>query len=294
MRRQDAQTRTPQSASTLGSVRYRATLVLIASALLAAGCVDSPDRTATADPSPPVSDSTIEDSPVLRLVPDLQRNPPLRQDGSAAIDITAPNINRGTLGSTPGWDGQPAVRFPPYSSGDYPRAVVVVHDASEDGQDLNPGERSFLISVDVAVNGHAGRNEYDNGDNVVQRGLATDPAQYKIEIDNRYPRCTVKGDEGAVSVKADLPVTPFTWYRLTCRRPELGGLLLTVSELSNSGSGESWEYVGTGQTGNVTLEQGIALSIGGKVNISGLLVPRSTDQFNGSLMYPTLVIEDGP
>jgi hypothetical protein len=33
----------------------------------------------------------------------------------------------------------------------------------------------------------------DNGDNLVQRGLSGDPAQYKLQLDGRVPACRVQG-----------------------------------------------------------------------------------------------------
>lgn len=201
----------------------------------------------------------------------------------AVIDVVAGAGGEVTASRTPG--GRSALRFPKFSDSESgPAAMVRVRPAGSDW--MNPGLDPFEFGVDVKLDADSSGTIRDNGDNVVQRGLFEDGAQFKLQIDKRVPSCVVTGDGGTVIVKErDLELSSDAWYRLTCER-RAESLKLTAFELSFAQDGEATPghpvvAEESGTIGRVEFLPTVPMSIGGKIYDGGP-APR-TDQFNGLL-----------
>lgn len=181
-----------------------------------------------------------------------------------------------------------AFDFPAFqATGPYPRAVLVARNPGSDDR-LSPGAADFAYGADLRLDQVSEGRDEDNGDNVVQRGLATDAAMFKLEVDERRPGCTVKGADGALSVFHPDLVEPGRWYRVRCQRAS-EGITIHVAELPLRGETSDPGRTKRGPTGEVTMsEAGVPLSVGGKVASDGTVVASASDQFNGLIANPFL------
>jgi len=157
------------------------------------------------------------------------------------------------------------------------RAVVTV--TSRDNTDpLSPGTDDFTFGAEFWLNYESDGVSLDNGNNLVQRGLYADPAQYKVQVDHDHVSCRVAGSDGAVVAKSAVVVDPHTWYRTTCAR---SGDRLQLTVLDEA-AGTLTRTTVSGPIGSVDPgAASVPLAIGGKVTSSGTLVIGSSDQFNG-------------
>jgi hypothetical protein len=173
--------------------------------------------------------------------------------------------------------GTGGVRFPAYRDRNAPLAMLRVVDRQ--GTDtLTPGTARFRFGAEFALDRVSQGNPADNGNNLVQRGLANGRMQYKLEVDGNRPLCRVKGDAGAVTVRSTRSVTPGVWYRAFCNRNGNKVRLKVV----RIGDGASWSYVSTGRTGRLRpASRSVPLSVGGKLKDGGRIAVSSADQFNG-------------
>jgi hypothetical protein len=214
--------------------------------------------------------------------------------GSAALGITVVRDDGGAL-----TDGNPrvhpvrdrAIRYPRHTSEvNAPHAVVQVVDRRGD-DDLNPGSRAFRFGADFVldkVSEDAGAGGRDNGDNLLQRGLFGQRAQYKVQLDHRVPSCRVKGSLGAVSVSSSVRrVRPGVWYRVRCVR--VGSQLsIVLTAWSSSGQAKTRDSA-TGPIGAVSPRPSVPVSIGGKLAKRGV-IDDASDQFNGRIDNVTVRI----
>jgi len=139
---------------------------------------------------------------------------------------------------------------------------------------LSPGEEDFTFGAEVLAD--PGVDE--DGDNIVQRGLADDLGQYKLELDGDRYACTVLGTEGRVTASLETSLTRSVWYGVSCTR-DGDTLRLTVRQL---GAPESWTAVSTGPIGSVvTASAATPMSIGGKLTPMGEIAAWQPDQFHG-------------
>ena len=199
--------------------------------------------------------------------------------GDADLSIDIVSANGGTLRSLD-QRGQ-SIRTPDFvPSNNEPRAVLRVRSIGDGGDALDPGEAPFVFGADFALDRVSDGTSVDNGDNLVQRGLASDPAQYKLELDNRRPTCRIRGESGDIRVASSVQAQPGAWYRVRCVRLP-GSVTLVVTDLD---TGQEMVTVENGRTGSMTPESPrIPLSVGGKLNSDGSLVESATDQFNGAI-----------
>jgi hypothetical protein len=211
----------------------------------------------------------------------------LANSGSARLHIEVTAANGGTLtrGQSRAGGSSGAGRTPRHdASADAPRAVIAVVD--EHGRDnLNPSTSNFTFGADVRLdklseNDSAG--SFDNGDNLVQRGLFDSDSQYKIQLDHDRATCRVRGADGAVSVSSRQPIKPATWYRVRCSR-SLSAVSIAITWWDRDGVPTTVSNSATGETGNLRPDsRSVPLSIGGKLSPDGALVA-STDQLNGRI-----------
>lgn len=236
------------------------------------------------------------DSPPTLLLAPSQGEAVARQLGTAAVRISEATTQDGRITIGPGPDGNLSFRFPRFTtSSTYPRAVLRVTPRNAD--DLDPGTEPFAWGADFDIDRLSSANTgVDNGDNLVQRGLSSEPAIYKAELDHDRPACTVEGTEGKVIVRSDRLIQPGIWYRMRCIR-DGDKLTLTLRSLA-AGTGTSVDLNGysksaTGKIGSVRmLHPGVPVSIGGKLAVDGGIINSATDQFNGWIAEPMIEIGD--
>ena len=202
-------------------------------------------------------------------------------DGDTTVAVSVASLSGGSVKVVTGPDSAlpRAVQFPSYvSSGTYPRAVVRLTPQSGDA--LSPGSSAFEYGAVFRLNATSSGRSIDNGNNLFQRGLYADRAQFKLQIDHGYPSCQVKGSAGRVYARSSIKVTPDVWYHATCSRV---GSRVTVGVTRYGGSATTVSKVVGGSTGTLTFGSSVRASIGGKLTSSGAVVASSTDQFNGAV-----------
>ncbi len=165
-----------------------------------------------------------------------------------------------------------------------PRAVVAVTSATYTDV-LTPGAGWFRIGADLRLDATSYGTAYDNGNNVLQRGLATDAAQFKLQVDTRRPSCRVKGDLATLQVGSSRRLKPATWYRVSCVRQlwkKGDHLLLTVAPIRKNGTLGPVTTNGSRvrPLGALSFDLTTPLSVGGKL-APDLSVVSASDQFNG-------------
>lgn len=235
-------------------------------------------------------------TPTILLGLDAQASPSERvtQLGVAKVRIGEAELDNGSFDIVDGRDDEPALDFPEFSADDddYPRAVVTVSNAG-DADQLSPGTRNFMWGADFRLDKLSQGLGVDNGDNVVQRGLSSDPAYFKAEVDKDRAACTVYGTEGRLIIRASEQLTTGRWYRIRCERTA-DELAVYVTEFDPDGGSRQYASRIKGSVGDVTaVAPTTPLTIGGKVGRDGGLLASATDQFNGLVMNPLLDIEGG-
>ncbi|MFT4220198.1 MAG: hypothetical protein QM611_06740 [Microbacterium sp.] len=211
---------------------------------------------------------------------------PLQVEPVGTAKVTEQSVFGGSLSlvdSYPG--GGVAAEFPEFSEGNEEPGVGLV---ASPGDKLlpEPSNAEFGFGADVRLRSVESSDD-DNGDNIIQRGLAADPAQFKLQIDHGVPSCSVTGDAGRRLVKGEL-LEEGIWYRLACVRAT-GALKLTVSAV---GEDELKEYEVKGSTGRVDFVDATPLAIGRKATGAGEIVIKQPDQFNGTLDSVWVGIDD--
>jgi hypothetical protein len=189
--------------------------------------------------------------------------------------------------------GRPVLRFPPFSDGLRPeRAVVLVTSEHEDPDPMSPGRADFNFGSDFALDAVSEGTAVDDGNNLMQRGLASDSSQFKIDIDRGRPSCRVQGSEGVAVVTIQDTVDPGQWYHVRCFRTRTSVRIdlwvLPGDESSVPISSSTVEA----STGDLRWRAGVPLSIGGKVSADGQVLRSATDQFNGWVGRPRVEIMD--
>lgn len=188
----------------------------------------------------------------------------------------------------------PVLRFPIFTASPAPgRAIVRVTPAASAQTDpLAPGTEDFAFGARFSLDAESQGTEVNGGNNLVQRGLASDQSQYKIDVDNLRPLCRVQGSDGLAEARSSRDITPEVWHRVTCTRQ--GGVVeLTVEEEK----GETYAVLETvsveAPTGDLSWQRReTPLSIGGKLAANGEVIASATDQFNGQVADVVLQIED--
>ncbi len=204
-----------------------------------------------------------------------------RVTGDTSVDIAVARHSGGSTKVVAGPDGAAprAVQFPAYvKSGTYPRAVIRVTPTS--GAALSPGASDFEFGAVFRLDATSTGRSVDNGNNLFQRGLYSDPAQFKLQLDGGRPSCLVRGSAGRVFVKSATRVTANKWYRVTCSRV---GTLVSVQVAPYGSNATPARAVASGRSGTLTFPSSQPAAVGGKITPSGAVVSGSTDQFNGAV-----------
>jgi hypothetical protein len=217
-------------------------------------------------------------------------NTSLLNSGTVATTITVVTGGGGKLGSVLGArNSGRAARFPRFSGdADGPKVGVAVQDL--DGpHGLNPLSARLEFGADVVLDRGATTMEGsgDDGNNILQRGLGYQPAQFKLEFDTDRPTCSVRGSLGTITARSPVPVAAGVRLRLRCVRPAgANRVTLTVTRLNANGTPVTWRSTTSskGTIGSVdfTSAPAMPLSVGSKLDDRLAVVQTDTnDQFNG-------------
>jgi hypothetical protein len=275
--------------STRQRTRVRASIGALLLATVVTGCgaqepVTLDNGLPTMTPSP--SGMVLPKDPVVLLEAERGRSE-IEQEGSADVTISVVDLSDGVVDVADGRGGGTALDFPAYKGNQsvYPRAVVSVSNAGEQDQ-MDPGMRDFSWGADFNIDKLSAGEGVDNGDNLVQRGLSSQPTLFKAEIDHDRAACTVRGDAGELIVRARERITPGWWYRVRCERT-MSALGVYVTEYAPDGLISTYAREVTGPIGDVTFaDPTTPLSVGGKIGSDLELLNKATDQFNGLVMNP--------
>ena len=201
----------------------------------------------------------------------------IQGEGSAAAEVSLLGLGKQKAAFGKGRQGSIALRMPAYSgtAGGSFSALRI-----EPEEWLSPGLSDFTFGADIKLDALSNGTAIDNGDNVMQRGLYADAAQYKIQVDKHHASCVVRGADGAVVVKSKALLNPSKWYRLTCHRSDKT-VKLMVQDLDSIQQPEATEK--TGPIGSLDMIGSEPLSVGAKIGDDGEIIGSSTDQFNGWL-----------
>jgi len=203
--------------------------------------------------------------------------------GSAVVRVWVSAVQGGRVRSGAGPFGSVAV-FP--SRGEEGAAALVVVPV-DDPDPLAPGPGGFVLGADVRLDegvgdpeAEAAAAEHDNGENLVQRGLYSHPAQYKLQLDHGTASCVVRGDAGETKVSLPERLRAETWYRLRC---VLAGDELSLQARDVHGVEPDQDVTVPAGVGTVAFPAGLPLAVGAKVGPDGQVPASSTDQLNGSV-----------
>lgn len=170
-----------------------------------------------------------------------------------------------------------AIQFPAFSDAEEEPGVGLV--AMGRAEELpNPGTAAFGFGADVYFDVIGAASDADNGDNVLQRGLASDPTQYKLQVDDGVPSCSVTGADDRLMIKGEA-LDATRWYRLACHL-DAEGLQLVVTALDDQTVAE---FAAPGAVGAVEFPEDIPIAIGRKAATGGIGIKKQPDQFNGTL-----------
>jgi hypothetical protein len=250
----------------------------------------APDR--AADPAPDSAPPAPLWSDVVRFDFDSNQNPLTKAQGAAStrVDVDLVRSNGGDVVFGPSYDGaDQALNFPGFAGfATGPRAVVAVAPR-QPTDELSPGKAAFAFGADIRLVDPNEGSEFDNGNNIIQRGLFDTQAQFKLQIDKAVASCRVEGDAGSLTVKSSVKLDTGSWYGLRCERLLITGqeevelLRITVTAFSDGTvKGESVQDTKEGQIGGLVMKAGVPLSIGGKLD-RFQRIEEYSDQFNGGL-----------
>lgn len=259
-----------------------------------------PQATASSPPSAPGPTSIAPSLDSMRAVfrMDFDGDDSMESLPPGELIATEHTRNGGSLervDSHPG--GGRALRFPAFAPDlESPRAGIIVLPGA--AQLPNPGGADFSFGADVksddpwsdpAPNEATASNSSptpsdpgseigDNGDNVIQRGLASEPTQFKLQTDTGRPSCAVTGSGGSLEVKG-AHLEQGIWYRLRCDLTSSVLRLTVIDLISNTET----SYEATGSVGDVDFAPDTPIAIGHKVTPEGNLFRSQPDQFNGTM-----------
>lgn len=239
--------------------------------LVASDATASPGRAVSVPLSLTFDDGTAAEGSVVTTS---------RNSGSAAVRIDVVTRSGGTARRADGMDSPWAVRLPAYTGSSDPARAVLRIRATGTSDPLSPRTRDFAFGVDFRLDATSTGLTVDNGDNLVQRGLYGDAAQFKLEVDGGHVACRVKGAAGSVYVRSTLAVRRGVWYRTICTRNS-GSLVVHVASVTSSGPGAYIRTARSGTAGDVNMTDAVPMSVGGKLSANGSMVLAATDQFNG-------------
>ena len=211
----------------------------------------------------------------VRVVLDMDAGRAAISMSTVPVSVNVISSNAGSVKYVASRKGQGlAASFPEFGSGKH--AVLAVSSRDGAGDPLSPADRDFSFGADFKTTAKG----YLDGDNLIQRGLADDEGQYKLEIDERRPVCRMQGSSSLAIVKAGEQVRPGVWYSAVCSRTSKG-VTLAVKRFDNGGSWTTSKNEHPGRI--VTAQSTTPLTIGGKVTPQLKIAGWEPDTFNGQV-----------
>jgi hypothetical protein len=213
---------------------------------------------------------------------------------------TAPTTQRvvssrgGVAQAVPSFPGSGnAVDFPAFDgSRTGPRVAIAVTNAGT-GDGLAPTTLPFSFGADVRRDAVNSGTNYDDGNNVLQRGLCCNESQYKLQVDDDEVSCRIRGQRGAVTVTSPASLLAGEAYRLSCSRTvgtTQDTVTLVVTPIAADGTlGAPVTTTARRAVGRLSFATGTPLSIGAKLN-PNRTISSSSDQFNGVIDNAWLAI----
>lgn len=206
--------------------------------------------------------------------------------GSADVDVAVLTARGGTIvARQSAATGSIAADFPAYDGTQGgPRAVLSITNPGSADR-LEPGTARFTFGADVKLDAVNDGGDYDDGNNVVQRGRFTDTSQFKLQIDAGKASCRVAGAKGAVRTFSSAAISTGTWYRLSCARQVLDTgdrLVVKVTPIAQDGTlGATVTTTSSvAPIGRLKFADQTPLSVGGKLD-NKATIAASADQLNG-------------
>jgi hypothetical protein len=232
--------------------------------------------------------AAVEGAPLVQINYDsLADGSPPANSGSLDATVKVSTAGGGAIQAGPDSDGAASGDYPAWDgTSPFQRAAVTVL-SNEAGDPLSPGTRDFEFGASFSLDSKSAGGGQDNGDNLIQRGLYGDKAQYKIQVDSGHVSCRVKGSGGASMVRSSIAVTRNAWYSTSCARD---GDRLVLKVQRPDGTTETKSVVL--KAGSVTMKSSsIRLSVGAKVGAGGSVIAGGADQFNGLIDDAYVTIE---
>jgi hypothetical protein len=280
--------------------RALAAVAVLATALLSCAC-GAQSLTGPGSSTPrPSSDGQVDPerwTPVLDLSFDAASLDGGRlsvpNKGRLDVDIDVQDANGGAVRLVRGPGAGSSLRFPALSAASSPtRAILTVlpDEGAGNTDSLNPRGLAFTFGAEFELDPISEGSAEDDGNNLLQRGLGVDPAQYKLQVDHGLVSCRVAGDEGELVVRSQTPVQPGQWYDASCTRR--GNHVSLRVQQRGSKDADADVTRGTGPTGSVSSPPTVPLSVGGKAAYDGSAVVHNSDQFNGVVHSVFLAVGD--
>lgn len=269
--------------------RRRAAALVAAVAACAAGplLLVSPGATPSAAAAPPLAATAAGRELVLDLdaATGGGEGTPVPTAGTVATTAEIRTRAAGAATAVRHRGAGSALRLPAFDAvadrATVPVAVLAVTPTGTRG--LDPGAGDFVFGASVRVDKTSTGTTVDNGDNVVQRGLVSSPAQMKLQVDGRVPACRVKGADGTVLVTANSRLRAGRWFDLSCRR---AGDTVTLVQRGVGADGVvvRRQWTRRGATGSLSaLGRDVPLTVGGKTDATGAPLAAGADPLNGSV-----------
>jgi laminin G domain protein len=255
---------------------------------LATACAASGRTYVAEEPPAPTSTNLVQLDFEDRAAPVGEIVPSVENTGKGRLYAEIVTHAGGRILRAEGSGSGYALRFPGLEGGLDPPAAMLLLRSQDTDDFLSPGSADFAFGADVLLDEESEDAPTDNGNNVVQRGLYVDTAQYKLQVDHGAFSCRVAGSEGEAVVSASGVVEPGEWYRVSCERRD-GGLLLTWERLADSETGTE---TSPATIGDVTFPEGTPFVVGGKLDARGEVTVDATDQFNGVIDNVWFTLQD--
>ena len=205
--------------------------------------------------------------------------PDLASSGSAAVTTRIASAEDGAVVAVNRRGAGRAARFEPFDDDPPAPLAVLVIEPEGDSDPFAPGTAPFSFGADLKLDDTSEGTDVDDGNNLFQRGLYDDDAQFKMQVDSERVSCRVSGSAGSVVVAADFDLRTGRWYRARCTRKDRTVVLRLVRRTSDGVVRHRWSR--TGDIGKLAFSGAPPISVGGKITATGEVVESSSDQFNG-------------
>lgn len=204
--------------------------------------------------------------------------PNLASSGSASVTTAIASAGGGTIVGVRHRGQGRAARLERFATDSPGLAVLVVRPKGEQDP-FAPGDKAFTFGAAFRLDARNEGSSVDNGNNLVQRGLYADDAQFKVQVDGERLSCRVSGSAGSVVVTARSDLAPRRWHRARCTRKADSVILRLVERTADGVVKRRWTRSGT--IGELSFADAPPLAVGGKVDSSGEVAAGDSDQFNG-------------